>query len=179
MQNVKGEVGFENNRIDINWLQGEGLTRGKFKMSGSITNPGPEAESRLQISLSNFPTDSYLEKAMKPEHRKIFNTYRNFPAAEKLRKKGLIRYPEDEGNAPVFTPGGRVNAEVALYRPPGKNIKPHITTDIDMTGANVLFKAWPYPVTAVSGHVIISPSGTTLNDLVLRGITGAEIDLKR
>lgn len=82
------------------------------------------------------------------------------------KQQGLIRRLEG------FAPGGNVSQMIAeISRPEGKAQQVEIETTLDMTGASIMFRYWPYPIKATMGKLIISP-----DRVVAAGIEGFGLD---
>ncbi|WP_432797503.1 hypothetical protein [Poriferisphaera sp. WC338] len=179
LEHVKGTIQFENNLLTIEKLAGQAIDGGDVVISGTVRNPGPLAETKLHIEATEIDANARFVGAMEEKHQKIINLFRDQAAAETLVQTGLTRKTESSpGDVPVFWPGGRISLAIDLYRPPGYKTKPQITTDIDLQGARVLYKHWPYPVVVEEGHVILAPGNTRIKNLTAHGLSGGEIHLE-
>jgi hypothetical protein len=78
---------------------------------------------------------------------------------------------------PVFEPGGRAAFNVQINHEFGPNSDYLITTDLDMTGLNLMFKAWPYPLRVERGRLRVEPDRAVLEDLVAVGPHGGRLRL--
>ncbi|QQE12658.1 hypothetical protein JD969_04115 [Planctomycetota bacterium] len=178
LKHGKGIVSFERDLITLKEVKATGVHGGDVTISGTIRNPGPAAESRLTIGVTDMPIDESLLNALEPKHRKIADQFLDKKAVYRFHNAKLIRLnANEEGDAPVFVPGGDLDMHINLYRPGIVGAKPQVTTDLDLRGGRIMYKHFAYPVVATSGHAVISPEGTTLKDVKLVGLSGGEFVL--
>lgn len=181
LDNVNGTIRFSDQQVEIVGLQGHGLSGGTLHIRGTITPPGDGAAVQMRITATDVPVDQRLTDAMKPSHRKVVNTFLNRQQYQQLVEQGLIRPRKSPTqdvtsagphDAHPFDLGGLLSAVVEIDRPYGEDADYRVTTTVDTTGASMLVKAWPYPLTSAGGTLIIGPDAVELHDVQARGLTG-------
>lgn len=172
LASVRGDIRFSDEKVDVD-LAGVGPTGAKLAITGEIRPPGDGASVRLHIVATDMPVDAYLLEAMEPKHRKVMELFLNPEAYASLVERGVVRpTAEAPGDAPVFAPGGTIDAVVDVLRPYGHDVKYSTTVAIDTTGAGMVMKHWPYPLTSAGGRIVIGPERVEVEGVRARGLTG-------
>lgn len=140
-------------------------------LQGEITPPSDIAEVKLTIDITDLPLDDELAAAMTPGERENLARFFDQAAYQALIDKGLIA-GTDDGEAPRFALGGRVDVHVPVYRPYGEEGRYAIVPTLDLTGVSVLMRDFAYPATVDRGTVEVGPDYVVIHDLALTGVTG-------
>ncbi|MEX0744328.1 MAG: hypothetical protein WD118_01895 [Phycisphaeraceae bacterium] len=193
LQDVFGRIHLTHEQVRIEDVRGRGPTGVEIRLNGTVTPPGRDAAVQLDIEARHGPVDEHLVAALEPDERRALAMFFDEASHRRLVEAGLIReslFPSRRSRllamvnvdapepAPVFTLGGRVSANVRVRRPPGPDIKPHVTTRVRPEGpVGLLFEHWPYPLQAVAGEVVIDnadgPARVRIDNVDLRGLSGA------
>ena len=74
LDNVQGELRFDNEKVQLVALHGVGPTGAKAVVRGTIAPPGPGAAVDVTVNGMNLPIDDVLMAALKPQQRKFVKT---------------------------------------------------------------------------------------------------------
>lgn len=180
LQNARGRVRFTNEQAVVEQIVGRGLDGSTVRLEGAVTPPRKGAKVDMRIQARNVAALGPLLAAMKPEHQRAMRTFFNDTQYQQLVDQGVIRQPDtespshgDASPAPTFALGGRLDADVQIERPMGHDVRTEVTTNVRGQGTQLLFQHWPYPLRVAGGSVTIAPDHVMVNDLQLRGLTGA------
>ncbi|MCC6681102.1 MAG: hypothetical protein IT445_09400 [Phycisphaeraceae bacterium] len=165
---VEGLVRFDSRAVEIEQLRGRGRDGMTFELlDGRISPPGDGAEVRMKLRCRNLPVDEVLLAAMKDKHRAVVAEFFDRPSLDRLQQEAG---PFSQ-RIPVAI--GKVRqAVIDIHRPRGAHARTQVTSQIDVAGLNVLYRHWPYPMTADAGLLTIRP-GDVAVDVRLSGINGA------
>lgn len=115
------------------------------KVKGWLSNPGPEAESQIDIAVDNLPIDKTFRDALDNKGRKVLDT---------LRVTGLA------------------DAHVTLYRPPGFGQKTEPIINARVRHGSVNLRSFPYPLTEITGNLKFNPATRRWTFEKLKGYNG-------
>ena len=96
------------------------------RATGWMRNPGPEAETRFDVSVTDFPLDSRFHSALEEKHQRVVD-------------------------ALALT--GKANAELMFYRPPGLNNLTIPFFKVHVFDGSIRFTKFPYDINNLTGHV--------------------------
>ena len=135
LDHLTGELTLEKNllKVDLQTLKGGQPVH----LTGTIKNPGVDAEVRLDIQAGSIPIDDVLKRAMPPDVRKVVDQ---------------------------FNPSGVVRGHASVYRRPlsDRPDQPEgeikIDAEIDLTErCEITWKDLPYPIRNLTGRLEIHP----------------------
>ncbi|MEL7087072.1 MAG: AsmA family protein, partial [Planctomycetota bacterium] len=189
IQNIRGVVTFDRDRVRLENLTGEGPDGGTVTLRGEIAPPADGAAVRIAVEARGVPFDDHVKNAFTEKRRRGVEQFFDPDPYRALVEEGVIRSsdpalaelspavdhaasPDAESLPPVFDLGGNVDVDVLIDRAFGKQAKYKTTVTIDAAGASALFKHWPYPLTGESGQIVVGPTGIELRDVVMVGPTG-------
>lgn len=173
---LNGRIHIQGDTVTVEKLEGLGPSGAHITMMGRISPAGNEAQVDLKMTADDVPVDEHLRAALSPERQKWLDQFLNKPAYDRLVQAGVIAADEQTGHEqaiPVFTLGGTADVAVDIYRPPGPDREYRKEIRLDPTGLSAVMQGWPYPATAESGQVVIDEGGAKVQQLVMRGPTGA------
>jgi hypothetical protein len=98
-----------------------------FSSSGWWKNPGLEAETLFEMSVTEFPLDSRFRNALEEKQQAVIDSL------------NLV---------------GKANADFVFYRPPGADQPTYSYIDAHVFDAGMRFEKFPYDIRNLSGHVI-------------------------
>ena len=100
------------------------------KITGWLRNPGPEAESQIDIAVNNLPIDKTFHDALDEKGRKVLDG---------LRVTGLA------------------DARLTLYRPPGIGQRTEPILNARVRHGSVNLRTFPYPISEITGNIKFDP----------------------
>ncbi|MFA9478175.1 AsmA-like C-terminal region-containing protein [Phycisphaerales bacterium AB-hyl4] len=188
---LRGQVHITQDEVRIENIRGRTPTGGEVRVSGTVSPLGNEPAVDVLVSVRSGAVDHHLMAALSVRERQIVEMFLNEPARASLIDTGVIRDGASllgpsggrgglmallagEGEAvPVFNFGGLMNADVYVTREEGPI---NAEAEVHLWPASavpVLFEHWRYPVYMTGGKVVIGPTVTRLEDVQVRGLTGA------
>ncbi|MFW6060959.1 MAG: AsmA-like C-terminal region-containing protein, partial [Phycisphaeraceae bacterium] len=182
VHDAHGRVRFTHEQAVVEQIVGRGPDGGTVCLEGTVTPPGVGAAVDMTVTAENVQVGDPLIDAMEPKHRRVMRTFFNETRYNQLLERGVIRRPGDEAdedesatdNPPAFALGGRVNAHIRIERAYGRDKDTRVTTRLRSTDARLVFEHWPYPMQVVGGSLTVAPDHVVVDDLQVRGLTGAE-----
>jgi len=94
LDNVKAAVKFDNERIDLLYLNATGSEAATLSITGWIAPPGRDAALSLRLIAKNIPLDDRFREGLRGGQRETYDIMVNQPAYNELLAQGLI--PDDE-----------------------------------------------------------------------------------
>lgn len=91
LESVRGELRFNDERIELTDLRGRGLSGAKVTVNGFIAPPKPGAAVHVVVTAQNAPVDDFLYKAIPEQYRDIIDLFINQPAYQRLLDRGLVQ----------------------------------------------------------------------------------------
>jgi hypothetical protein len=198
VQGLRGKLHFNNDRVLVN-LRGRGPGGGQLSVHGlRIAPPRDGGGSNMTLVARDVPIDATLLSAMEPAHRKAMNLFFSREGRQQLIDRGAIDpgdppHAKDNTSSPAnsaqttpatrptdrpvltgFDLGGQLPyVRVQLHRPVGPDKDRDAVTTVYTRGLRGVFDHWPYPMTSTGGRLIIREGRVTVDQLELRGPTGA------
>lgn len=120
----------------------------------------------IQTSAQHEAVSDLLIKLL-VEHDKMTD------AAAAAQLDGQIADLRRRRQVPVFDLGGRVTLISHVLKKQGVDQQAKVTTEIDVSGVNMVYVHWPYPLHVMEGKLIIEPQKVTIEVGLARG-TGDE-----
>ena len=114
-------------------------------LTGWLKNPGPTAEMRLQMGVTEFPIDSRFRNALAEKQQSVIDS---------LRISGMA------------------NANLVFYRPPGLDQPTHMVVDARVYNGRMNFVKFPYGIDSLSGHLTFNSAARHWEFLEIRGRHG-------
>ncbi len=96
LENVRGELRFNDERIEIVGLRGRGPTGANVAVNGSIAPPKANAAVHVILTAVDSPIDDALYEAMPEKHQKVLDMFMNRKAHETLLERGLIQTSQQQ-----------------------------------------------------------------------------------
>ncbi len=90
LDDVTADVQFDNDRVKINYLTGQGSENATLWMSGEITPPDRDAAITLSLSARNVPLDDRFRKALSGGQLATYDVMLHKPSYEALKGEGLL-----------------------------------------------------------------------------------------
>lgn len=186
LHDLRGHVRFDNQRVVIDGLEGRGPDGGSIHVNGTVTPPGTDAALDIDVHARDIPLDATLMQALDPQHRRIVEMFVSADAHQQLLDANVITTPEDPAptdraeqpmandGPPPFALGGAFEARARIERPAGPDAGTEVTLTLDGEGVNLIFAHWPYPLQFIDGSITIASDRVSVDDVHLRGPTGAE-----
>ncbi|MHC5008527.1 MAG: hypothetical protein ACYTGF_14345, partial [Planctomycetota bacterium] len=115
LDNVKAAVKFDNERIDLLFLNATGSDEATLSMTGWIAPPGRDAALSLRLIAKNIPLDDRFREGLRGGQRETFDIMVNKPAYNELLAEGLI--PDDEDVAAAGAARKELVAELSGIDP--------------------------------------------------------------
>jgi uncharacterized protein involved in outer membrane biogenesis len=146
VDHIRGKIRYANGlmTLDVGTLIGNQ----PLKVTGEITNPGPDAVAKLEFSVASLPIDEALRRALPPEVRTTVDQFK--PTGSVQGRAILVRLPPlNKGD----DPRGRVNFDAWVDLNPG---------------CSILWDNLKYPVLNLTGKLEIHP-----NHWIFRGMKGS------
>ena len=171
-----------------------GRSGGPVRIRGEVVQPGEHAKADLRIGFEDVPLDasvlSLFDRGVRdglsdvfafPDQRLARLTQRRLAFEGESSEVSPQRRAELEDAAGSFLdasdrrPTPELTGRVRVLRDPSHPgpEKSRITTTLDLTGTQLSYRHWPYPLTATGGELILRPDRAELIALELRGPTGA------
>jgi hypothetical protein len=187
VQQLKGKVQFTREMIEFVDVHGETPSGGTLVISGTIAQPGFDAQVTLHIEGENIGLDEQLLRCLKPKHKDAIAMFIDPRSHGHLIEQGLIQSSQtleqgissaadsDGDDPPVFDLGGRAAVVVDIHRPLGKDQKYSTTTTVQTQGVRALYRYWPYPLVCTGGEVVIAPDHVEVRGVTASGLTGATL----
>ncbi|MEM1356109.1 MAG: hypothetical protein AAGH88_14635 [Planctomycetota bacterium] len=176
LREVTGRIEVDPQRAVLKDMMAVTAGGATVRLQGRVTPPNDIAEVALDIQITDLPLDEELAQAMQPGERENLARFFDQASYNALVDKGLIT-PGDDGSAPKFVMGGRVDIDVPVYRPYGEDGTYSIVPKIDLSGVSVLMRDFAYPATVDRGEVEIGDDYVIIRDLELTGATGGGLAL--
>lgn len=114
-------------------------------VTGWLKNPGPEAETRFEVTVTDFPLDSAFRNALEAKPQNV------------VESMNLT---------------GTADAVLVFYRPPGLNKITHPYFDVRLSAGKMKFDKFPYAITDLNGHLTFRGSEKLWTFHQLRGRHG-------
>ncbi len=96
LENVQGQLRFDDERIELIALRGHGPTGAKVVVNGVIAPPQDGAAVHVVVTAAQSPVDHVLYDAMPEKYRPILDMFFNEEAHRRLVEKGLIQTPNQQ-----------------------------------------------------------------------------------
>ncbi len=181
LENVQGEIRIKQDRVAIGTVKpitAMAINGATLELQGFAAPASDAAEVDLDVTIKDLPIDDAVRTALEPNARKNLGRFMDEQAYDELVERQLI-VPSDslQTIAPQFDMGGEVGVEVDIYRPLGEDQDYSVTATVAAKGLSLLFRDFPYPVTADSGKVVIGGNFVNLIDLNLSSPTGGGLTL--
>lgn len=90
LQNVQAQIEFDDQRVDILTLTGNGPEGGTLSAMGSIIDPGPAAEIDVRLHGSDIPADASFRSALDGWRLRTWDRFFDRRAERQLRELGLL-----------------------------------------------------------------------------------------
>jgi hypothetical protein len=90
LQNVAAYLEFDNDRLAVRYLTGEGSGDARVRLGGSITPPSLYGAIDLRLTANDIPLDDRLRGALNETQREIFDSLLHHDSVEALRASGLL-----------------------------------------------------------------------------------------
>ena len=97
-----------------------------FQASGWWKNPGPEAETRFEVDVTDFPLDGRFRNALEERQQQVLDS---------------------------LNLAGTASAKLTFYRPPGLDRVTQPFFDVRLVDGTMRFRKFPYDITDLTGHV--------------------------
>lgn len=159
-QDISGRARFSNDEIVFESITGTHPSGATLRADARIAPPTEEAAADIHVVVMNAPIDDDMAKALGPDRRTLLDALFDRPAFDRLTAAGVID--------PSFALGGRVDADVRISTPFGRN-QPW-TTHIDLLfpTLNILPKQCPYPLAGQDVRVRVRNDLATLDPTPFR-----------
>ncbi len=159
-RDIAGRVRFSNDELVFENMTGKAPSGATLRADARIAPPTDEAAADIHVVVMNAPIDDDMAKALGPERRSLLDALFDRPAFDRLTAAGAID--------PSFALGGRVDADVRISTPFGRN-QPW-TTHIDLLfpTLNILPKQCPYPLVGQDIRVRVRNDLATLDPTLFR-----------
>jgi len=187
LHDLSGEITFDNRQMRFANLRAVGPSGAQVRIDGTITPPADGAAVEVRVTARGVPLDGDLYAAMKPKHQAILDRFLCRTEYARLRSLGLVTDSEVAGTQAVgtsaatqaapFVLGGEVDVDVEVRREAGPDSGYETTSRVQLRRVDALFEHWPYPLRAGSGELVIGPDRVDVSDVMLKGLSGAEIRL--
>ncbi|MHC4303666.1 MAG: hypothetical protein ACYSW2_04160 [Planctomycetota bacterium] len=137
LDNVTAAVKFDNERIDLVYLNATGSDDATVSMSGWIAPPGRDAAISLRLIAQNIPLDERFREGLRGGQREIYDIMLDEPAYAQLLAEGLI--PNDSDVAAAGKARQELVAELsgldpADERPDIERRRAHLQREIERLG---------------------------------------------
>ena len=182
VSDLRGEIRFDPHEVRVVRLTGRGPTGATLSIEGRMWPPEPGAAEDVTVTATDLPLDASLYEALKPHQRAAFDAFLNAEAHERLVAAGLLlgasRWETDSsespaaGLPPVFELGGRVHTVTHIRRKRGPDVRPDMTTVMDLAGVQVVYQRWPYPLRVLEGRLVMRRERTDVEGLTLQTPSG-------
>lgn len=176
---MRGRVEFDDKQIDIVRISGVSASGATVTARGRIAPPNNEAEVRIEVNVRNLPLDRTFMESLPPSRREAIDFLFNHDRYDELLTAGLIRMPsaaETEG-PPKFELGGRMDLDVNVHTPRGKDSPWHYSVDVRIPRAGVLTRAFPLPVAAQDVRLTLTDIEARLVAGQFTGLNGGRTDI--
>ncbi len=94
LQNLRGEIRFSDERVEVSNLTAQGPTGAKFNITGTIAPPIDGAAVHLQIEAHDLPADEHLDAALRPQEKAVLDLFRDQEAYDRLTRANLVQSSE-------------------------------------------------------------------------------------
>ncbi|MDX2115337.1 MAG: hypothetical protein SFZ24_06915 [Planctomycetota bacterium] len=176
--NMSGTIVFDDKEVRILKITGVGPTGASLLATGRIAPPDDGAVVEIDIVVTDVPTDRELRAALPERRRSLVDMLMSPDKMEELRAAGLIGASAGGASeAPPFALGGPLTIRVRIRR---SSEADGFTSQIEVAGSDVglLSRVFPYPVVASDFRMQIDERSAQITASGLKGLTGAEADLR-
>ena len=95
LDNVEAHVRFDDERVNIIYLSGEGSDGARVRLSGAIAPPTLHPGVALRIIAHDVPIDDRLRSALQPAEQEVYDALLDDTAFDRLNQAGLLTNQED------------------------------------------------------------------------------------
>jgi hypothetical protein len=185
VSDVNAALSFDRQVLRVENFTGRGPDAARIEASGTISPLQDGAAVAIDVICRDMRLDEDLFAAMTPIQRELCEMFLDAPSWRMLVDAGLIRSASSESTEPrldraddaptVFDMGGRIHATVKVRRPYGLDKRFETVTEVDLTGAQGIFRNWPYPMRVRTGRLVIRPQEALVEQVVLESLSGAAV----
>lgn len=148
LEQIHGDIDLTGRGLMLNDLQAHNGPS-KFTISGRITNFGPQAQILLKISSDSVLLNDQVKQAL----------------PERLQQKWF-----------ELAPSGQCGFDYQFVRRPGD--EPSYRAVIRLQNVNCLYDRYPYPLTNLTGTLVLQPDVLTFQKVLARPRDGQEIQIE-
>jgi hypothetical protein len=145
---MRGRVEFDDDGIDIVGIQGIGPDGAQLRAKGRIAPPNDDAAVDVDVSVKNVPLDETFMKSLPPSRAEAIDFLFSRARYNELLAAGLVSEAAHPGGPPEFALGGRMDLDISVHSPRGKDAPWNYTVDALIPRAGVLTRAFPLPIDA-------------------------------
>lgn len=174
---MQGRVEFDDDGIDILRIRGVGKDGAVLTARGRIAPPTDDAAVDVDITVKNMPLDETFMNSLPESRKEAIDFLFNRERYNELLAAGLVSATPTKDGPPVFMPGGRMDLEIAVQSPQGKDAPWHYTVDVTLPQAGVLTRAFPLPIAAKNIRLQLTDQEARLMAGEFRGLRGGVTDV--
>jgi len=172
LEGVSGQLVLTGNGLNVVDLRGNGRGASRLEVSGRVAPLRSFPEVAIEVEGWQLPIDEALFTAIRmkrPDAVSAINMFMDTEVFAALRRRLAGRPPETaDGVLPEavqallarlegFEPGGTVaHLHADIRRGLGRGAAVDLTTRLDLEGAAIMFRHWPYPLKATGGSLLIT-----------------------
>ncbi|HOL87783.1 MAG TPA: hypothetical protein PK054_00970 [Anaerohalosphaeraceae bacterium] len=148
LEHIRGDIEFTGRNLHLKDLQAQNGAS-QFTIRGQITNFGPNAEIQLQVASEKVFLTEEIKRAL----------------PESLQRKWF-----------EFAPSGTCGFDYQFTR--NANAERFYQSIIRLQGVNCLYDRCPYPLTSLTGTLVIEPNSLMLQQVAAQSGQGEEIRIE-
>lgn len=176
--NLRGSILFDDEKVDIVSITGDGPTGAKLLAKGVVAPPTEGAAVDVTVTVIDVPTDDVLRESVPVHRRGLVDMLMSQEWYDTLLDRGLITGPgatAGDASADVrpFVMGGVGSISVRIDRARGDEAQYLTRIDVNFPSVGLLSRAFPYPVNASDVNLRITDESVSLDVGAMEGLTGA------
>ncbi|MEO0964952.1 MAG: hypothetical protein AAFY08_07515 [Planctomycetota bacterium] len=179
LRDVRGVIRLDREAVTIQRLTARGPHDAKLTITGSMSPPNEDAVVNLAIDADGIVLDDTLLEALEPGQRKAFGLFFDPAGFEAMIADGRLPDPHEADDETAFDLGGAVDIDVDVFRPLGRQYPYQVTSTITIGDEPVhaLPSFWQFPLSVISGQLVIAPDRIEARDLAVTTPTGGSATL--
>ena len=147
MENLQGPIQFSGQSLYFESLKAR-HGNNQLRLSGAVKDFGPQKQLELHIYCPDMAFDQDLYSALREEHKKLWFS---------------------------FAPSGSGQIDYRYHKV--ADGKPQINLEVNLKNARAVYDRFPYPLSNISGRLVMEPNEVTLERVVSRLDNGGTIEL--
>ena len=101
LQNIRGELKFNNDMVDVVTVNGQGRHGGRVSITGQIADPGEAATVHIVVNAVDLPLDDDIRNALSDKQREALDMFLDKAGYQRLLDLDLFQTSKQKQEPPV------------------------------------------------------------------------------